>query len=290
MTSVPPPTTPEPELAAPPRQPEPGAPLADHLAVWMAPAAIVAGLGLGVVLEVAVSVIISASGRSLNDPGPALNLLLNANFDLSFVAAALYFVRAGGGARPADFGYVRPRLGYAAAAVFAGAAAYYLVTFIYQAIFTLHGQDKLPHAFGDVRASTGAMVCAAAFVCVIAPITEEFFFRGFLFGVLRDWRGPWLAAVLTSLLFGAVHVGSAPIEDLIPLAFFGFVLCMIRWRTGSLYPSMALHSINNSLALGITDLKWGGGSIVILIVCSLSLILTLTLPLSARAEPEPAYR
>ena len=66
------------------------------------------------------------------------------------------------------------------------------------------------------------------------------------------------AAVITGLLFGAVHVESAPVLDLIPLASLGFGLCLLYRYTGSLYPCMAAHSLNNWLAF--TGLEnWGVG-------------------------------
>ena len=40
---------------------------------------------------------------------------------------------------------------------------------------------------------------------------------------------------------------------LVPLAFFGFVLCLIYARTGSLYPCIALHCANNSIAFGVSQ-------------------------------------
>ena len=66
------------------------------------------------------------------------------------------------------------------------ALAYYGVTTIYASLFNLHGSDKLPSELG-VTHSTVALVAAAVFVCAIAPIAEEFFFRGFFFGALRQW-------------------------------------------------------------------------------------------------------
>ena len=98
---------------------------------------------------------------------------------------------------------------------------------------------------------------------MIAPIAEEFFFRGFVFGALRRMDvviagrniGVWIAAIITGILFGLAHTGSASPQYLVPLGFLGFMLCIVRWRTGSLYPCMALHSINNSLALGVNQLQ-----------------------------------
>jgi membrane protease YdiL (CAAX protease family) len=84
------------------------------------------------------------------------------------------------------------------------------------------------------------------------------------------------------MLFGLVHAGSASAQYLVPLAIFGFVLCLLRWRTGSLYPCMALHSVNNSLALGIAQLHWNAGEVVALAAGSVTLIGALTLPLADR--------
>jgi uncharacterized protein len=67
---------------------------------------------------------------------------------------------------------------------------------------------------------------------------------------------------------------------LVPLSFLGFVLCIVRWKTGSLYPCMALHSINNSLALGINQLHWNALEIGALILGSLLVIGAATLPLA----------
>jgi membrane protease YdiL (CAAX protease family) len=131
----------------------------------------------------------------------------------------------------------------------------------------------------------------------MAPLAEEFFFRGFVFGALRRWHvnlrghdlGTWAAAVVTGLLFGLVHVGSTSVQYLPPLAFFGFVLCLVRWRTGSLYPCMALHSVNNSIALGVAQLHWNVAEVLALTAGALAVIGAVTLPLS-RGEPAAGSR
>ena len=53
---------------------------------------------------------------------------------------------------------------------------------------------------------------------MVAPICEELLFRGYIFTALRNWRGTLPAALIIGLLFGGVHVGSAPVLDLVPLA------------------------------------------------------------------------
>jgi len=257
--------------------------------VWTAPAAVGLGFGLGIFVSIFVGIAAQASGSSLTSPTPAVALISDFLFDLAFVAAAVYFA-AGSRARPTDFGFRRVNPALAVGGVFGAAIAYYAITSVYASVFALHGSDKLPSELG-VSKSTAALVGATVFVCVVAPIAEEFFFRGFIFGALRRMRvvvagheiGTWVAAVLTGLLFGLAHTGSASPQYLVPLGFLGFVLCLLRWRTGSLYPCMALHSLNNSLALGVNQLSWSAGEILALMVGSLLVFAAITGPLAGPA-------
>ncbi len=81
------------------------------------------------------------------------------------------------------------------------------------------------------------LLFSAVLTCVVAPIGEEFLFRGLIFTALRNWKGTLPAAIITGVLFGGVHFGSAPLLDLVPLAALGFGLCLLYRYTGSLYPS-----------------------------------------------------
>jgi len=258
--------------------------------LWTAPAGVVLGLALGLVGSIVVAVVAAIGGSTLAHPTPAVSILGDLLFDLGFVAAAIYLARVSSRPRLADFGFrpVSPALAVGAVAL--AGIGYYLITAIYASLFRLHGSDKLPSELG-VTKSTAALIAAAVFVCVIAPVCEEFFFRGFIFGALRRWRigfagrslGPWIAAVITGILFGLAHTGSASPQYLLPLGFLGFVLCLLRWRTASLYPAMALHSINNSLALGLNELHWGAPAILGLMAGSIAVISALTGPLGARS-------
>ena len=288
---VPPPESPPaPPLAPPPspapvrRGDEPDWPL------WTAPAAVLLGLGLGILATILVEILAAAGGGSVSHPTPAASIAGDIVFDLAFVVAALYFAGLRGPVPAAVFGFRWPGLKPAVLGVLAAGASYYVVTTVYANLLGLKSKEKLPSELG-VDHSTAALVGAAVFVCVLAPIAEEFFFRGFIFGVLRRMRivvagrqlGPWVAAVLTGILFGLAHTGSASSQYLVPLGFLGFVLCLLRWRTGSLYPCMALHSINNSLALGINQEQWNAPEILALIAAALIVIGALTGPLAGRS-------
>jgi len=245
---------------------------------------------VGVLATILVDIVAHIGGSSLTNPTPAASIIGDIVFDLGFVAAALWLASVGGRPTPADFGFRRVRLGTAAKAFLLAAIGYYGLTAIYGTILHLHGTDKLPSELG-VTHSTAALVAASVFVCAIAPMAEEFFFRGFFFGALRNLRievlgrdlGPWFAAIVTGILFGLAHTGSASSQYLIPLGFLGFVLCLVRWRTRSLYPCMALHSANNALALGVNQLGWNAAEIVGLMIASWLVIAAITGPLGARS-------
>jgi membrane protease YdiL (CAAX protease family) len=80
---------------------------------------------------------------------------------------------------------------------------------------------------------------------LLAPLTEELVMRGaILRSLLKDMR-PWLAIVLSALLFALVHMN--PVQ--MPHAFLiGLLLGWMYWRTGSILPGVAYHWANNSVA------------------------------------------
>jgi membrane protease YdiL (CAAX protease family) len=219
---------------------------------WSSVLALVAGLGGALVGGLVVYLVATIAGGSVDDPPASVNITATFLQDVSFIAAAIVFASMVARPRPWHFGLrgtrVLPALGY----VVAGYVVFIATAAAWSAALDLHEQDDVVDQLG-ASSSTVALVAVTVLVCVVAPIAEEFFFRGYFFGALRNWRGVWPAAVLTGLVFGGIHVGSAPVGFLVPLAFFGFLLCLIYDRTRSLYPCMALHCVNNSIAFGVGE-------------------------------------
>jgi membrane protease YdiL (CAAX protease family) len=86
-----------------------------------------------------------------------------------------------------------------------------------------------------------------------APIAEETFFRGLLYNALRRRLAVILAAPLSALIFGFLH----PFElaSIGAVSLVGLVLALLyEWRRTILAP-MLLHSLNNSLAMGMLVLN-----------------------------------
>jgi uncharacterized protein len=270
-------------IERPPRPDPPGQP---GWRPWTAWVALVAAFGAALMGALLIGAIAAIAGASFDDPPPAVNITATIAQDLCLVVAALLFAGLAGRPRPDQFG-LRPThpwraLGWMAAAF----VAFYLFTVIWVAIVGGNPNDeKLPDELG-ANDSTVALLAVAFLVSVVAPVAEEFFFRGFFYGALRNWRGVWPAAVITGLVFGGIHAGSADAEFLPPLAFFGFSLCLLRERTGSLYPCIVLHCANNSLAFGVSqDWTW---QIAVLFAASVTLIGSGAMVVRARWEATPA--
>jgi uncharacterized protein len=96
-------------------------------------------------------------------------------------------------------------------------------------------------------AHTLAAVDLVIAACVLAPVGEELFFRGFMYASLRGRLPAFWAALVTGALFGAVHpLFGASAWNLVPiLAMAGFAMCLLYERTGSLWPAIAFHALMN---------------------------------------------
>ena len=123
--------------------------------------------------------------------------------------------------------------------------------------------------------------------CLVAPIAEELFFRGFLFSVLASRLGVAVAARCSrALIFGLIHLPGSPLLGVAVLVAFGALLCVVYWKTGSLIPCMALHALNNAVSFGYTKSLDAAG-IVALIAGSVTLVVMIGLAL---AEPRRSRR
>lgn len=87
---------------------------------------------------------------------------------------------------------------------------------------------------------------------ILPPLTEEIVARGFLFGGLRTKLPFLVSAIITSVLFAAAHLSGAK-DGLLWVAavdtfILSLVLCYLREKSGSLWPSIGLHALKNCLA------------------------------------------
>lgn len=80
---------------------------------------------------------------------------------------------------------------------------------------------------------------------VLAPLVEETLFRGVVFGSLQTYFGKWTAAMISAAIFSGLHFQA---YGFIPRFILGIALTYLYDKYKSLYPSVGLHALNNTVA------------------------------------------
>ena len=92
----------------------------------------------------------------------------------------------------------------------------------------------------------GQRVMIIVLAVVVAPMSEEFIFRFFLYGVVRRYFGIAVALVFNSLLFAAAHTH---LPSAAPLFVLGACFTLAYEWSGSILVSMGMHALFNSIQL-----------------------------------------
>ena len=197
----------------------------------------------------------AAFGASTSHPPAGVNIGLTFVQNVALIGAALLLRRA---ERPPVGERLRPALAPTAsiAAQRRPALAVWIGFFVAarsgSLALSLDETQTLPDDARRQRPALNALA-VVVLVTVIAPLGEELFFRGFFFGALRNWRG-WLAGGDRS---------PAPSSDSSTSARRRSAISS-RWRSSAsgcacstsgparCIPCIALHALNNSIALGLT--------------------------------------
>lgn len=108
--------------------------------------------------------------------------------------------------------------------------------------------DLPDRVFDDIDTESFFSVLGIMAIGVFGPIAEELLFRGAVLNSLLEWdrvKGrPWLAIILSAVLFSLAHLNPAQLPSTLSMGLFFGWLC---YRTGSLLPGIVLHVFNNSL-------------------------------------------
>jgi membrane protease YdiL (CAAX protease family) len=109
-------------------------------------------------------------------------------------------------------------------------------------------QDDVTRDLGFGEGVLGSLT-AAILIIIVAPISEEIFFRGFLLGGLRRSLPFWVAAAIASGIWGLFHYTDPDSWGVVlQLSVFGLTLSWLYRRTGSIWPTIGVHLINNAIA------------------------------------------
>jgi uncharacterized protein len=296
MSSIPPSSSgppgwlpPRPELpdgAQPPEPQEPAPSGWEYRVPLWSPFAV--ALAAFVLASIVYAVIAGAAGLSAAEADEAPGPVLGATFfqDALLVGGAVLAVGLGvkhGAAAALGLRSTRfwPAVGWAAVLL----GAFWLASGIVVSIF---GEPPEQEITEEIKSEDGVLALAGyvSITCMVAPIAEEVFFRGFLFPVLRARTGVAWGVVITGALFSLVHALGSPVEALIVLVVLGAGLCLLYLRTGSLLPCIGLHALNNAISFAATkEMEW---PVAVLTVVG-SVIVTVGIGLAfVRSRPDVA--
>jgi membrane protease YdiL (CAAX protease family) len=265
---------PPPPPPARPELPEGGAP---RWPAWYAGVGFLTAL---IATLLVVGIVAAATGTTSDDEGATFTVVATFLQGLIFIGTAVLFASFTRKPRPEHFGLRRapfwPSVGWAAL----GIVSFYIVVAVYTAVVQPDAEQTVAQDLGANQGTFG-MIAAGFMVICVAPVAEEFFFRGFFYKALRTRWPVLIAAGIDGLLFGIIHYDFSGADALLivpPLALLGFIFCLVYERTGTLYTVIALHALNNAIAYGVNvDDAW-----VSLVLGPLMLLACATVPRAQR--------
>jgi membrane protease YdiL (CAAX protease family) len=203
------------------------------------------GIGVGIVAVIVASGIVAIpfalAGAGVDSGG--FIIVGTIVQDLMMIAAA-YFVTADLGRPTARTFGLRPFKSSAFGWIFAALVAYLVLTSIYTVLVD-PPSEQLPSGLEDADQNVLLAVATGMLLIVVAPLAEEVFFRGFLYQAFRNSFGVLPGALLSALIFGAIHL---EFFKLVQLAILGVILALLFEKTRSLWSPITLHAVNNTLA------------------------------------------
>ncbi len=126
-------------------------------------------------------------------------------------------------------------------------------------------------------------------IAVLPALCEELLFRGALMGMLRGVMGNRGRVILVAVLFGLLHLS---LVQVLPTAALGVVLGLLVVWTGSLWPAVLAHGLNNTLAVTMAHLGVASETrlLPLVLVSSASCITLLYLLRRSTRRAPPTYR
>jgi membrane protease YdiL (CAAX protease family) len=106
-------------------------------------------------------------------------------------------------------------------------------------------QDAV-RALNTTETPTWVRIALMGVAVVTAPILEEIVFRGILLPACFKRQSPWVAILLTSILFALAHL---TLSSLLPLIGVGILLSLAYLRTGSIIVPITMHMAYNAFQI-----------------------------------------
>lgn len=238
--------SPEPPLAQP-LSPWRLSDLAGGLALLLVGYVVLLGAVVGASLALDVSPRADADGALLF---AVVTLLLEA-----WIGIVVWLVARHRGVRGRDLGLELPRswrwVGYAVAGSYLALFAYSVVVIAAERLTHADmGLLKQTNGLTDTEVNTTAVwFILGVSVMALAPLSEELFFRGFLFRAVQGKAGLAAGLVLSALAFSLFHLN---VGVVVPFFAIGLIFAWAYYASGSLWTTIAAHTIFNAISFVAT--------------------------------------
>ncbi|HEY7268686.1 MAG TPA: CPBP family intramembrane glutamic endopeptidase [Dehalococcoidia bacterium] len=150
--------------------------------------------------------------------------------------------------------------GYHAGMIAVGLIMAYACLFIYLGIISalgLHFLEPSKQIPDNYLENNVVTLILGVGVVAVAPVCEELFFRGFIFGALRRLWGFAIGAIVSGFVFSTAHAQPGLI---IPFAGIGFVFAFLYDRSRSIFVSMSVHACFNFISFSLLVAQARGDS------------------------------
>lgn len=125
----------------------------------------------------------------------------------------------------------------------------FLVTLVFLLSLPLQfiNPDLPPQPYEQMLRTTqgaGQFLLLVVMAAVLAPLSEELFYRGMIYPLTRHSLGPLWGAISAGLLFGLAHWD---LWRAVPLAVGGAILCYFYEKSGSIWATVTAHGVWNGI-------------------------------------------
>jgi membrane protease YdiL (CAAX protease family) len=177
----------------------------------------------------------------------AATLAVSLVAELAMVVAVWWFAVRRHGASWTAIGFRSPNTSRTAIGVpITLFAAFFAVVLFSFAVFELGLRDPEDSSIPKELLSGSLLLALFCTSVVVAPLMEETFFRGFVFGGLRRSWGGMRAGAASAVIFGLAH---PDLFLIVPVTILGVLLVLLYVWTDSLWGPIAVHAMFNALQL-----------------------------------------
>jgi uncharacterized protein len=208
-------------------------------------------IGLALIGTLIVSMLDPSIGDADADTSDGGALGLQAVLELSFALGAI-----GGGIYANKHGLadalrrlgLRKPAGPVVSTFFIGIGIYALSAIALTLLLQPEQQDIAENLGADEDSALLITIIAGILIAPVTAFCEEIFFRGLIFGGMRQTMRFWPAAIFSGLIFGLLHLTAGDLGVALQLSILGVIFAWMYERSGSLWVPIGLHTVNNTIA------------------------------------------